>query len=119
VIDTAYRAQLANVKGIHLLQGTGEKVANHAYFPIFVQPQYPLSRDELYQKLKDHGIHARRYFYPLISDFPMYRELASAQHGNLPVAAEAAARVLCLPIYPTLEHNDVQRIIDLVAGISR
>lgn len=75
---------------------------------------YPLSRDDLYAKLKAHGIHGRRYFYPVISDFPMYRGLPSAQARHLPVAADAAARVICLPIYPALSMQDQQRIIDLM-----
>ena len=49
-----------------------------------MEADYPLSRDALYQKLKNHNIHARRYFYPLISDFPMYRGLPSAHRDNLP-----------------------------------
>ena len=113
-IDTTYREQLADVEGIHCLSQAGEKVANYAYFPILIQPDYPLSRDALYDKLRQHGIHARRYFYPLISDFPMYRSLPSAQRNNLPVAADAAAKVLCLPIYPNLYHDDLVRIIDQI-----
>ena len=77
-IDAAYRERLQGVKGIRCLNDAGEKVANYAYFPILVEADYPISRDELYQKLKDNGIHPRRYFYPLISDFPMYRGLPSA-----------------------------------------
>ncbi len=115
-IDAVYRQQLAGVKGIHCLGDAGEKVANHSYFPILVQPDYPLTRDELYQKLKDHNIYARRYFYPLISDFPMYRGMPSAQRGNLPVAADASAKVLCLPIYPALQPQERQRVIDIVKG---
>ncbi|WP_179096211.1 DegT/DnrJ/EryC1/StrS family aminotransferase, partial [Burkholderia pseudomallei] len=57
-----------------------------------------------------------RYFYPLISDFPMYRGLPSAQRGNLPIAADAAARVLCLPIYPALLDRDFDRIVGIIAG---
>lgn len=75
---------------------------------------YPLSRDDLYAKLKAHGIHGRRYFYPLISDFPMYRGLPSAQASDLPVAADAAARVICLPIYPALNESDQARIVDVL-----
>ncbi|CAJ6042711.1 DegT/DnrJ/EryC1/StrS family aminotransferase, partial [Burkholderia pseudomallei] len=75
-----------------------------------------MSRDALYQRLRDHQIYARRYFYPLISDFPMYRGLPSAQRGNLPVAADAAARVLCLPIYPALSDASLERIVSLMAG---
>lgn len=113
-IDTVYRGQLAGLKGIHCLNNAGEKAANYSYFPILVQADYPLSRDALYQKLKDHDVHARRYFYPLISDFPMYRGIPSAQRGNLPVAADAAAQVLCLPIYPALLPLEQQRVIDLI-----
>lgn len=113
-IDTIYRQQLDGVKGIRYLADAGERVANYAYFPILVEPEHPLSRDALYQKLRDHNIYARRYFYPLISDFPMYRDLPSAQRSNLPVAANAADKVLCLPIYPTLQRQEQQRIISIV-----
>ena len=89
---------------------------NHGYFPILVRPGYPLSRDALYHLLREHGIYARRYFYPLISDFPMYRGLPSASPANLPAARLAAEQVLCLPIYPALDAAAQQRIIDLVRG---
>ncbi len=115
-IDAVYREALRNVPGIRCLQDAGERVPNHAYFPILVDEDYPLSRDALYQKLKDHNIYARRYFYPLISDFPMYRGMPSAHRENLPVATAAAQQVLCLPIYPALARQDQQRVIDLVLG---
>ena len=115
-IDKNYRRQLQGVKGIHCLPDAGQKASNYSYFPILVEPDYPLSRDGLYQKMKDQGIYSRRYFYPLISDFPMYRGLPSAQRGNLPVAADAAEKVLCLPIYPALTVEDQQRVIDAVRG---
>jgi dTDP-4-amino-4,6-dideoxygalactose transaminase len=117
-IDTHYREGLADIKGIHCLANAGEEVANYSYFPILVKPDYPLSRDELYQRLKDNGIHARRYFYPLISDFPMYRGLPSAAHSNLPVATKTANEVICLPIYPDLNINSINRILDILkAGL--
>jgi dTDP-4-amino-4,6-dideoxygalactose transaminase len=115
-IDTNYRDTLKAVKGIHCLPKAGQTIANHSYFPVLVQADYPLSRDSLYQKLKDQSIYARRYFYPLISDFPMYRGLPSAAPANLPVAANAAAHILCLPIYPGLSVEDQQKVIDLIAG---
>ncbi|MCM2342359.1 DegT/DnrJ/EryC1/StrS family aminotransferase [Rhodoferax sp.] len=115
-IDAAYRQQLAGVKGIRCLNDAGETVRNYSYFPVLVQPEYPLGRDALYEKLKTHGIYARRYFYPLISDFPMYRGLPSAQRSNLPVAADAADKVLCLPIFPALQPQEQQRVIDIIQG---
>ncbi|MFC5520597.1 DegT/DnrJ/EryC1/StrS family aminotransferase [Polaromonas jejuensis] len=114
-IDATYRELLKDVKGIHCLQDAGEKVANYAYFPILVEADYPISRDELYQKLRDNNIYSRRYFYPLISEFPMYRGLPSAQRDNLPVAFDAAQQVLCLPIYPALEVAHIETIARLIA----
>jgi dTDP-4-amino-4,6-dideoxygalactose transaminase len=115
-VDALYRQGLASMPGIRCIGASAQEVANHAYFPILVEPEYPLSRDALYQRLKDQGIHGRRYFYPLISDFPMYRGLPSAQRSNLPVAASAADRVLCLPIYPALQPEEQQRVIDAIRG---
>lgn len=113
-IDESYRELLNDVKGIHCVKEAGQAVANYSYFPILVDANYPISRDELYQKLKDQGIFARRYFYPLITDFPMYRGMPSAHRDNLPVAKDAAFKVLCLPIYPGLEQNELERIVNLI-----
>ena len=110
-----YRKKLAGTKNIHLHPLAVEKKSNFAYLPILVPPEYPLSRDELYEKLRDHGIHARRYFYPLISDFPMYRGLTSAEESNLPVARRVSNEVICLPIYPGLSECDLKRVVALIA----
>lgn len=117
-IDTVYREVLQDVPGIHCLQDAGEQVANYSYFPLLVETDYPLSRDKLYQKLKDNNIFARRYFYPLITDFPMYRSMPSAHCENLPVATSVAQKVICLPIYPTLSDSDIKRITSLLRNIS-
>ncbi len=115
-IDSRYRKALGEVDGIRCFSAVREEAANYAYFPILVQPSYRLSRDKLYQKLKEHNIFARRYFYPLISDFPMYRALPSAVHSNLRVAREVSNEVICLPIYPALEVLEQEQIISLIAG---
>ncbi|PUE54817.1 aminotransferase [Limnohabitans sp. Rim8] len=117
VIDNYYREQLAAVSGIQCLGDAGEVIANYSYFPILVQPEYPMTRDALYAKFREQGIYARRYFYPLIADFPMYRGLPTSQHGNLPVAADAAAKVLCLPIHPALKQQDVELVIGVISAI--
>jgi dTDP-4-amino-4,6-dideoxygalactose transaminase len=114
-IDERYRAGFAKVSGIRCIQPAGEMRANYAYFPILIDAAYPLSRDALYEKFRSHEIYVRRYFYPLISDFPMYRGLPSAAHSNLPVARMVAQQVLCLPIYPELPLDQVDRILDLLA----
>lgn len=114
-IDVIYRERLGVIKGIHCLTNAGETRENFAYFPVLVGYPYALSRDALYDYLKRYGIYSRRYFYPLISEFPMYRGLPTAQRGNLPVASEAATRILCLPIYPALSDSDVEHVCNLIA----
>lgn len=118
-IDEEYRERLATVEGIECLGHSGEAKANYAYFPILVRGNYGLSRDELYALLKRHDIHTRRYFYPLISDFPMYRSLPSSDPHLLPMAGKAASEVLCLPIYPDLSLDTVHEIAGLIADQKR
>jgi dTDP-4-amino-4,6-dideoxygalactose transaminase len=113
-IDAFYRKNLSDISGIQCLSDSNEMVANYSYFPVLVRPEYAITRDALYQRLKDNGIYSRRYFYPLISDFPMYRGLPSAQASNLPVATSAAERILCLPIYPGLTQEDQRRIVEVI-----
>ncbi len=114
-IDANYRRLLSGVRGVHCLQGDA-RAPNHAYFPILVDENYPITRDALYDLLRQHGVHARRYFYPPITDFPMYKGLPSASRALLPCTYRAAERVICLPIYPDLPEGSVQRVADLVAS---
>ncbi len=113
-IDAIYREQLDGIPGVRFLPAVEVHTANYAYFPILIGTEYPLSRDALNDRLKEHNIYARRYFYPLISNFSMYRGLPSAKQENLPIATETALQVLCLPIYPALNEQEQQRITRLI-----
>ena len=113
-IGDRYRALLADVPGVRTLAKPAGATPNNSYFPILVDPSYALGRDGLYKHLREHDVVARRYFYPLISDFPMYRGLPSSDSSKLPVARAASDQVLCLPIYPALADADVDRIAGLV-----
>lgn len=114
-VDVEYRRLLSAVPGIILSQTPSDIVRNFSYFPVLFDKSYPFSRDEIYYKLKAIGIHCRRYFYPLISDFPMYRHLPSSPRENLPIATDAAESILCLPIYPGLERSTIFEICKTIA----
>jgi dTDP-4-amino-4,6-dideoxygalactose transaminase len=113
-IEALYRERLSGLPGLQLLTPPADTQRNHSYFPVLVGPDFPITRDELYQLLKDQGINGRRYFYPLITEFPMYRHLPSARPENLPVAHTVSRQVLCLPFYPALEDEQVHRVADVV-----
>jgi dTDP-4-amino-4,6-dideoxygalactose transaminase len=116
-LDRIYRKLLKEVKGIRCMREFAGVVRfNYAYFPILVGPEYRMSREALYRRLRQHEIYPRRYFYPLISEFPMYRGLPSASRDNLPIATETARNILCLPIYPGLSDANVERIVACIHG---
>ncbi|MGX1308034.1 dTDP-4-amino-4,6-dideoxygalactose transaminase [Amorphus suaedae] len=115
-IHGRYCEGLRDIAGISTRPAPPETNYNYAYFPILVAPEYGHTRDALYQRLKEAGIFGRRYFYPLISTMPMYRDLPSAAPDNLPVATRVADEVICLPIYPTLANADQDRVIAAIRG---
>lgn len=110
-----YREALKNISGIRFLNDIEGVRHNYSYFPIFItEKEYGMSRDDLYAKLKENNILGRRYFYPLISNFPVYRGLDSSNPENLPVATKLADQVLCLPMYADLADDDVERILGII-----
>ncbi|MDD4735020.1 MAG: DegT/DnrJ/EryC1/StrS family aminotransferase [Kiritimatiellae bacterium] len=112
-----YMDRLSGAKGIRCLQEIDGLTRNWSYFPILVnEALFARSRNAVYDALKKQNIHARKYFYPLISNFPTYRGLPSAGREKLPVAEKTSKSVLCLPMYPDLPGEDVERICGIVLG---
>ena len=116
--DARYRVSLAEIPGIDVVKELPTVTKNYSYMPIIVdEGRYGKSRDALYEGLKKFNIYSRRYFYPLISQFPTYRGLESSTPANLPVATSAANRVLCLPMSADLTDQDVTRVVDAIKAI--
>lgn len=115
-LDSLYRDKLKGIKGIRCYEPHGQARRNYAYFPIYVEDDFALSRDELYYLLEAHGIFGRRYFYPLISEFPMYSRLPSSDLAGLSSALKISREVICLPLFPDLAVTEVERISGLIAG---
>lgn len=107
-----YRASLRSVEGVSFWDDMPNVHHNYSYFPIFVDAdKFGMSRDELYFKMKEQNVLSRRYFYPLISNFPTYRGIPSANTENLPVGNKMADEVLCLPMHHALSEKDIQRVL--------
>lgn len=81
---------------------------NYSYIPI-VMPSNTL-RERIYSRLKSADIYARRYFYPLVSSLT---DTSQNPAVETPEAHDLAERILCLPIYPTLEDYDIDRIVSI------
>jgi dTDP-4-amino-4,6-dideoxygalactose transaminase len=72
-IHHRYRELLKGLEGLTFVDVPDDVSWNHAYFPVLIEPKFGMSRDDVYTLFKADGILTRRYFYPLISSFAMYR----------------------------------------------
>lgn len=118
-IAERYRACLKGIAGLTYLEDFPGVRHCYPYFPILLdKDRFGKTRDAVYEELKKHNIYGRRYFYPLISQFPTYRGLESAQPGKMPVAEKMTEEVLCLPIFSELELGKVDAICRLIMDMT-
>jgi dTDP-4-amino-4,6-dideoxygalactose transaminase len=119
-ITDIYREAFIGIKGLTCLQVLPGFTYNYAYFPILIDAfKFGRERDYVYNELRKQDIFCRRYFYPLISQFPTYKGLESAQRGKMPVAERITEEVLCLPIYPDLDIDKVHYIAENILKLRR
>jgi len=116
-IDAVYRKRLKEVPGIKFPPTQPNNVAyNYAYEPVeIIEEEFGMSRDALYQKLKEFNVHSRRYFYPLLCDYACYQGLSVKD--PLIVSRRVAERILTLPIYDDLKIAEVEMICDIIQQI--
>lgn len=108
-----YRERLEGVDGIQLNAKQNDVESSYAYFPVlFYEKVFGASRFEVAKKLEDHGINARKYFYPLTNTFSAFHGKYDA--SETPTALSISKRVLTLPMYAGLSLDDIDRICDIV-----
>ena len=109
-----YRELLRDIEGITYLKDMKNVKHNYAYFPIIIdENKYGKSRDEVFEKLKEYNVFARKYFYPLTSDFECYKDI-EGNKDNLKNSKYISNRVITLPLYEDLEMEDVEYICELI-----
>lgn len=110
-----YRSRLENIEGIKLSAIQKKVESNYAYFPV-VFDNYKFTRNEVFERLAEENIGARKYFYPLTNSFECYRNYPTAGVEKTPIAQHIALRVLTLPLYADLDIKDVDLICDIILG---
>lgn len=113
-VHTYYMQHLQDLPGLSLPSDEGYS-SNYGYFPVLIEDHCKIDRDEVYRALKSEGVFPRRYFYPLISDFPDYAGFRKVD--ALDSARSLSKAVLCLPIYPSLTTDDLRRICILLRNL--
>ena len=114
-IANQYRKRLGNIEGIKLNAEQKEVKPNFAYFPVVFE-NYQYTRDEVFERLKQNRIMARKYFYPLTSEFECYSFLQDTETSKTPIAKMVSDNVLCLPMYADLALDEVERICNIILG---
>jgi len=86
---------------------------NYAYYPVLLADAAEVV--EVQRRCAEANVLTRRYFYPsLCGALPYVPEVA------VPVARDAASRVLCLPLYTGMSHAALDYVASLVqATIAR
>ena len=107
-----YRERLSGIDGIKLNAVQENVQSNYAYFPV-VFDGYKYTRDEICEKLKEHDIIARKYFYPITNAFDCYKDKHDAK-AETPVAYDISFKVVTLPLYADLSLDDVDNICDII-----
>lgn len=118
-ITAIYRQHLKDMPGIRLVPPLSPDIKyNHGYFPVEVdEKELGMSRDALYEKLKEYNLFTRRYFYPLITDYACYRNVSVKD--PLTIAHRTAERILTLPIYDGLAISDVEAICEIIKSLKK
>ncbi len=113
-----YREHLDGVAGLQLNPIQKDVESNYAYFPVvFHDGIFSANRDFTADKLSQHGIHARKYFYPLTSEFACYN--GKFDLGKTPIAKEISHKVLTLPLYADLDLEDADRVCDIILNCGK
>lgn len=110
-ICTAYCEELTGIEGIRCPSLSEDKVGMLQYFPLRIDAT---RRDRIYEELKQFNVFARKYFQPLCSQTPFFRDLPSSAPANLPVATRIAAEILCLPFFGKLGVEGARRVAAIV-----
>jgi len=107
-----YTELLQGVKGIRLLQHPKNVKSNYAYYPILIEEEYGLTRDQVCDKLAESSVYARKYFYPIVTEYSCYK--GQYEFPNDSVAKDVSKKVICLPLYDTMTMEIVVRICDML-----
>ncbi|MFF4055888.1 DegT/DnrJ/EryC1/StrS family aminotransferase [Streptomyces sp. NPDC001668] len=110
-----YDAALETVPGLAPLDAvTPGRHAHHLYV-VRVLEEYGTGRDELIDRLAEHGIATSVHFIPL-HHMPYFRHTAIIPPGGLPGTDALFPQLMSLPLYPKLTERQVDRVC---AGLAR
>ncbi len=113
-VKAFYDEKLSTVKGIRIPKMPNNTTNSYQYYPIVIEDDYPISRNELYDKFKEKDILTRKYFYPACNDYECYKNDLSVKLADLSVVNDLKNKVLCLPYYGALTTVELNKICEVI-----
>jgi dTDP-4-amino-4,6-dideoxygalactose transaminase len=112
-ISKRYIHNLSVKKGISFQKLESNITPSYQYFPIRInKEEFGESRDDVYNRLREYNVFARKYFNPLCIDYDHYKDTK----GDFSIARKVVTEVLCLPFYGDLTMNDINKICSIILG---
>lgn len=109
-----YTEHIKSIKGIRLFDKREDVVSNYSYYPILIEDDYRVSRNELYNKLRDNNIYARKYFHPITSDQACFRN--KYKNVKLDNARKLSEQVLTVPFYDSITFENMDKVLKIMIG---
>ncbi|MBE7707391.1 MAG: DegT/DnrJ/EryC1/StrS family aminotransferase [Cyanobacteria bacterium SIG27] len=113
IVKQFYNENLSKIKGIRLPKMPDNTTDSYQYYPIVIEEDYPLTRNELYEKFKERNILTRKYFYPACTDYECYKNDLAVKLADLSVVNDLKHKVLCLPFYGSLKQEELEAILEV------
>ncbi|HEY3303466.1 MAG TPA: DegT/DnrJ/EryC1/StrS family aminotransferase [Candidatus Binatia bacterium] len=118
LLANLYRRRFEKIDGIEPL-GLVSYAHEHAWHIFVVQlelERLTIGRDRFLEILKERNIGTGVHF-PAVHLQPYYKERWGYCPGDCPNAAKASERILSLPLFPTMNENDVHDVVETVAEL--
>lgn len=113
-VKAFYDDNLSKIKGIRIPKMSEKTTNSYQYYPIVIEDDYPIARDELYEKFKAMNILTRKYFYPACTDYECYKNDLAVKLADLSVVNDLKHKVLCLPYYGALRIEELNIICGVI-----
>lgn len=107
-----YKSKLEGLEGIRFFEEQEDVIRNYGYFPIIVEEQFAVDRNEMYEILKQNNIFTRKYFSPLTSEQECFKN--KYDHFLLHNARDLSQKVLVLPLYEDMDIDIINRVVSII-----
>jgi dTDP-4-amino-4,6-dideoxygalactose transaminase len=111
-----YHSKLKEIPGIILPDMVNDNTHSYHLYTIRITNKFRLSRNQLFNKLKDSGIRTTVYWMP-IHEYTAYQKYSKA--SNVKNTTKMYNEILALPLFPTISKKHQDRVINVIKSFQK